>query len=106
MTTAPKYAEPSTRAANAALRAVLPFEDRRDFEDTRRGLIATLPDGVARAASGQIVWNPADSMKLSPPPQARVDRGRCGPCARSSPGSRHFRIAVLPAPSSTRATIA
>jgi alkyl sulfatase BDS1-like metallo-beta-lactamase superfamily hydrolase len=60
MTTAPKDAEPSTRAANAALRAVLPFEDRRDFEDTRRGLIATLPDGVARAASGQIVWNLSD----------------------------------------------
>jgi alkyl sulfatase BDS1-like metallo-beta-lactamase superfamily hydrolase len=60
MTTAPKDAEPSTRAANAALRAVLPFEDRRDFEDARRGLIATLPDGIARAASGQIVWNLSD----------------------------------------------
>ena len=60
MTTAPKDAEPSTRAANAAIRAALPFEDRRDFADARRGLIATLPDGIARAASGQVVWNLSD----------------------------------------------
>jgi alkyl sulfatase BDS1-like metallo-beta-lactamase superfamily hydrolase len=60
VTTAPKDAEPSTRAANAAIRAALPFEDRRDFADARRGLIATLPDGIARAASGQVVWNLSD----------------------------------------------
>jgi alkyl sulfatase BDS1-like metallo-beta-lactamase superfamily hydrolase len=56
----PKDAEPSTRAVNAAVRAALPFEDRRDFTDARRGLIATLPEGIARAASGQIIWRLSD----------------------------------------------
>src|SRR6516162_2401217 len=56
----PKDAEPSTRAANAAVRAALPFEDRRDFTDARRGLIAALPEGIARAASGQIIWRLSD----------------------------------------------
>jgi alkyl sulfatase BDS1-like metallo-beta-lactamase superfamily hydrolase len=60
MPLAPKDAEPSTRAANAAVRSRLPFDDRRDFDDARRGLIATLPDGIARAASGQVVWNLSD----------------------------------------------
>src|SRR5215469_12088125 len=56
----PKDAEPSTRAANAAVRDALPFEDRRDFTAARRGLIATLPEGMARAASGQIICRPSD----------------------------------------------
>jgi alkyl sulfatase BDS1-like metallo-beta-lactamase superfamily hydrolase len=60
----PKDAEPSTRAANAAVRAALPFEDRRDFTDARRGLIAALPEGIARAASGQIIWRLSDYVFL------------------------------------------
>jgi alkyl sulfatase BDS1-like metallo-beta-lactamase superfamily hydrolase len=60
MTTPPKDAAPSTAAANRKVRAALPFEDRRDFADARRGQIATLPDGIARSASGQIVWNLRD----------------------------------------------
>ena len=56
----PKDAEPATRAANAVVRAALAFEDRRDFADARRGLIATLPEGIARAASGQIIWRLGD----------------------------------------------
>ncbi len=48
----------ATRAANAALAASLPFEDRRDFEEAARGLIAPLPDGgVIRAADGRPVWD-------------------------------------------------
>jgi alkyl sulfatase BDS1-like metallo-beta-lactamase superfamily hydrolase len=56
----PKDAEPATRAMNAAVRAALPFADRRDFTDARRGLIATLPGGIARAASGQVIWRLSD----------------------------------------------
>ncbi|HTT81468.1 MAG TPA: alkyl sulfatase dimerization domain-containing protein, partial [Stellaceae bacterium] len=56
----PKDAEPATRAANTAVRAALPFEDRRDFADARRGLIAELPEGIVRAASGNVVWNLRD----------------------------------------------
>jgi alkyl sulfatase BDS1-like metallo-beta-lactamase superfamily hydrolase len=41
-----KDAEPATRAANEAFAGSLPFSDRTDFDDARRGFIATLPDGV------------------------------------------------------------
>jgi alkyl sulfatase BDS1-like metallo-beta-lactamase superfamily hydrolase len=41
-----KDAEPATRAANEAFAQSLPFSDRADFEDAKRGFIATLPDGV------------------------------------------------------------
>jgi alkyl sulfatase BDS1-like metallo-beta-lactamase superfamily hydrolase len=51
-------ASAATRAANDALAASLPFEDRRDFEEAARGLIAPLPDGgVIRAADGRPVWD-------------------------------------------------
>jgi alkyl sulfatase BDS1-like metallo-beta-lactamase superfamily hydrolase len=41
-----KDAEPATRAANEAFVKSLPFADRADFEDAKRGFIATLADGV------------------------------------------------------------
>jgi alkyl sulfatase BDS1-like metallo-beta-lactamase superfamily hydrolase len=41
-----KDAEPATRAANEAFVKSLPFSDRADFDDAKRGFIATLPDGV------------------------------------------------------------
>jgi alkyl sulfatase BDS1-like metallo-beta-lactamase superfamily hydrolase len=41
-----KDAEPATRAANEAFVKSLPFSDRADFDDVKRGFIATLPDGV------------------------------------------------------------
>jgi len=41
-----KDAEPATRAANEAFAKSLPLSDRADFDDARRGFIATLPDGV------------------------------------------------------------
>ena len=50
-------AEAATRAANAAMAAALPFADVRDFEAAKRGLIAPVPDGVVRTASGTTLWN-------------------------------------------------
>ena len=41
-----KDAEPATRAANEAFVKTLPFADRADFEDAKRGFIATVADGV------------------------------------------------------------
>ena len=55
--TEPKDAEPATMAANRAMLDALPFEDREDFADASRGLVAALPDGVARASSGSVMWN-------------------------------------------------
>ncbi len=53
-----KDASVATRAANDALAKSLPFEDRRDFEEAGRGLIAPLPDGgVIRAKDGTPVWD-------------------------------------------------
>ncbi len=41
-----KDAEPASRAVNDTFLKTLPFSDRADFEDAKRGFIATLPDGV------------------------------------------------------------
>jgi len=53
----PADATPITRAQNRALLDVLPFQDRQDFEDARRGFLATLPEVVIRNAQGRVVWN-------------------------------------------------
>jgi alkyl sulfatase BDS1-like metallo-beta-lactamase superfamily hydrolase len=39
-----KPAEPNVAAANRAVRSLLPFDDRQDFDDATRGFIATTPD--------------------------------------------------------------
>jgi alkyl sulfatase BDS1-like metallo-beta-lactamase superfamily hydrolase len=46
-------AEPATRAVNDAFLKSLPFSDRADFDDARRGFIATLPDGVIAGPGGR-----------------------------------------------------
>jgi alkyl sulfatase BDS1-like metallo-beta-lactamase superfamily hydrolase len=48
-----KDAEPATRAANDAFVKALPFSDRADFDDAKRGFIATLPDGVIAGPGGR-----------------------------------------------------
>ncbi|MDO9295999.1 alkyl/aryl-sulfatase [Bradyrhizobium sp.] len=50
-------AEPATRAANDAFVKSLPFADRADFDDARRGFIATLPDGVVAGVGGKPAWD-------------------------------------------------
>lgn len=54
---AARDAEPATRAANAALAAQLPFDDRRDFEAAQRGLIAPVPEGLVQTSGGTVLWN-------------------------------------------------
>ena len=41
----------------AALRGRWPFDDVQDFEDARRGLLATLDPCVIRADDGRVVWD-------------------------------------------------
>jgi alkyl sulfatase BDS1-like metallo-beta-lactamase superfamily hydrolase len=48
-----KDAEPATRASNEDFAKSLPFADRADFDDARRGFIATLPDGVIEGPGGK-----------------------------------------------------
>jgi alkyl sulfatase BDS1-like metallo-beta-lactamase superfamily hydrolase len=40
----PKPATPAVRAVHDAARRDLPFANRQDFDDARRGFIATVPD--------------------------------------------------------------
>lgn len=53
-----KDATAATKAANAALWQDLPFDDTRDFDDARRGLIAPLPGDMIEGAAGNAIWNP------------------------------------------------
>ena len=55
--TAPKDAEPATRAANAAVLGTLPFDDTSDFDDANRGFVAPLPERQIRAKSGTMLWD-------------------------------------------------
>lgn len=53
-----KDATTATRTANSEFLKSLPFMDKRDFEDAKRGLIASLPDGgVIKDAKGRVVWD-------------------------------------------------
>ncbi len=52
-----KDAEPATRAANEAFVKSLPFSDRADFDDAKRGFIATLPDGVVAGVGNRPAWD-------------------------------------------------
>ena len=48
----------ATRAANEALASNLNFEDRRDFDEAGRGLLAPLPDhGRVTGEDGGLVWD-------------------------------------------------
>jgi alkyl sulfatase BDS1-like metallo-beta-lactamase superfamily hydrolase len=53
------HVDPSafTAEANTEVLGELPFEDRTDFEDARRGLLATRADPIIRTAAGDEVWN-------------------------------------------------
>ncbi len=53
-----KPAQPDVAAANRAVESQLPFADRQDFDDARRGFIATLPTDPDRYAF----------LKGAPPP--------------------------------------
>src|ERR1700733_2545599 len=52
-----KDAEPATRTANDAFAKSLPFADRADFDDVKRGFIATLPDGVVAGPGAKPAWD-------------------------------------------------
>jgi alkyl sulfatase BDS1-like metallo-beta-lactamase superfamily hydrolase len=53
----PHGASEHTRAVHRTALDQLPFEDREDFEDARRGLIAAEESLVLRDASGGVVWD-------------------------------------------------
>jgi alkyl sulfatase BDS1-like metallo-beta-lactamase superfamily hydrolase len=52
-----KPAHASTVTANARAASELDFSDRRDFDDARRGFVATIPDAHIEADSGGESWS-------------------------------------------------
>lgn len=52
-----KPASESTKAAQQAVLAALPFSDKRDFEDARRGFIGKPDSLTIKDASGKLVWD-------------------------------------------------
>ena len=61
----PKDATPHTLATHRAVLEALPFEDRADFEDARRGFLGTLPEVEIRNAQGRVVWSLRDYAFLA-----------------------------------------
>lgn len=54
----PKDASSFTRSQNEAVLEQLPFADRQDFEDAKRGFIGTVPDLVIEGAPGRpAIWD-------------------------------------------------
>jgi len=55
--TQPKDATHATCCAQAALKEQLPKDSGQDFEDARRGFIATIPDAKVLHEAGHAVWD-------------------------------------------------
>ena len=48
---------PATRQANQQVRLSLPFSDRQDFDDARRGFVATLSPLIVKGTGGRVAWD-------------------------------------------------
>jgi alkyl sulfatase BDS1-like metallo-beta-lactamase superfamily hydrolase len=57
MTTPPEPPTDRVAAANRGVAMTLPFDDRDDFEDARRGFLGALTPAVVEATDGRIVWD-------------------------------------------------
>ena len=64
-----KGATANTERANAAVRQAMTMNDKQDFEDATRGLMAQLQDPIVKATDGRVVWNTQryDFVKGDPP---------------------------------------
>ncbi|MGH2912987.1 MAG: MBL fold metallo-hydrolase, partial [Solirubrobacteraceae bacterium] len=94
----PGPASEHTRSLHEAAMAELPFEDREDFEDARRGLIATAPSLVVRDEKGRAVWD-MDSYAFVTSHDAAGSSGPSdGECPDEAPDTVHpslWRMAQL-----------
>jgi len=52
----PKEASATVIARHAAVRAALPFDDTRDFDDAARGFLGTIADAAITSEQGRTVW--------------------------------------------------
>ena len=67
-----KEATEYTKQHNAQVLQELPFNDKTDFDNARKGFIATLPDVKVLGAKGNTVWDlgPYEFLKQDVPPSA------------------------------------
>jgi alkyl sulfatase BDS1-like metallo-beta-lactamase superfamily hydrolase len=71
MSAKPREATAETQAVHAEFLRSLPFDDRRDYEDVRRGLIAQLPnDGVVKDHQDRVVFDAASLQYPTQMPDA------------------------------------
>lgn len=63
-------ASEATKAANKKLVEQLPFNDKSDFDNARKGLIAPLPEEVLKGAAGNVIWNPQQYAFIKPDAKA------------------------------------
>jgi len=68
-----KGATANTERANAAVRQAMTMNDKQDFEDATRGLIAQLKDPIVKAADGRVVWNTQRYEFVKDDPPATVN---------------------------------
>ena len=61
----PKEATPVTAAVNKAAEALYPLDDRDDFVDARRNLIAPIPNGQVISQAGEVIFDLADFEYLA-----------------------------------------
>ncbi|NTW68841.1 MAG: MBL fold metallo-hydrolase [Chlorobiaceae bacterium] len=68
----PEPASAGTITANQKWLSLLPFSDKRDFENATRGFIGTIEDLVIRKENGSVVWELAryDFLKENQPPDS------------------------------------
>ena len=55
----------TTRRANASVAAALPLDDKRDFRDAARGLLAQIEADAIRNEDGEVVWDIAAENLLA-----------------------------------------
>jgi alkyl sulfatase BDS1-like metallo-beta-lactamase superfamily hydrolase len=95
----PGPASTHTRKALTEAAAGLPFEDREDFEDAQRGLIASAPSLTLRNAQGRVVWD-MDSYDFIDAHEAATGEAH-GERQSDVPG----QAGVSPTPSQAPATV-
>jgi alkyl sulfatase BDS1-like metallo-beta-lactamase superfamily hydrolase len=71
--TEPKAATAATASANQAFGKSLSFDDKQDFDDATRGLIATLADPLVKSADGKVVWDANRYTFIKGEPPATVN---------------------------------
>lgn len=59
-----------TRESNKKMLSLLPFENKQDFDDARRGFIATLPDGLITGRAKAPVWDISQFSFITPDTRA------------------------------------